>query len=931
MKRTFYYGWMFFAFILIGSSTVAQEKITKDSIKKATKELPLEPKRTVTFTTNEGTWMSLDVSPDGKSLLFDMMGDIYILPAEGGVATRVTEGMAYDVHPRYSPDGKSIVFISDKSGSDNIWTMELATKESKQLTKDTNQNFFSADWTHDGTYIVASKGRRNAKMYLYHKDGGSGAQLISEPANLKVTDPAFSPDGKTLYFSHRMGAWNYNAQLPQYQVGTYDMENGELSVITSRYGSAFTPTPSPDGKWLVYGSRFETETGLVIRNLQNGDERWLAYPVQRDEQESIAPLGVLPAMAFTPDSKFLFASYGGKIYRISTEGSAAVEVPFTANLSLDMGPQVYFQYPIEDAAEAQVTQIRDAVPSPDGKKLAFTALNRLYVMDFPNGTPKRLTTNNFTEAHPAWSPDGKQLVFTTWKNGGGHLYKVSIDGKGRPVQLTKEPGAYTFPAWSYQSNRIAFHRGTAQNFDNVLGMFSGNVMEDLVWVDSNGGAANFIAKSKGRTQPHFTKVDDRLYLSHAGKGLVSIRWDGTDEKEHLSLTGIVTYGSSDVFNGDDHSHDVHGLLPTSEEGWRENNTASRPSEIRISPDATHALAKINNDVYSVLIPRYGKTPKISLAKAESAAFPSRKLTVMGGEFPTWSGDSKKIHWSLGASHFRFDLEAAKKFDDSLALAKKEEKERKEAEKKNDTVAKGEEVKESKKETAFKAEEFKIKLTFQKAIPNGSVLLKGARIITMKGDQVIENGDLLIENNRIKAIGTSGSLSVPSSAQVIEVKGKTIVPGFVDTHAHMWPTWTLHKNQVWMYSANLAYGVTTTRDPQTATTDVLTYADMVDAGMIHGPRVYSTGPGVGFWQYKIESLEHAKDVLKQYSEYYNTKSIKMYLVGNRQQRQWVIMAAKELKLMPTTEGGLDFKLNMTQLLDGYPGMNILFLFIQYIRT
>lgn len=172
--------------------------------------------------------------------------------------------------------------------------MELATKESKQLTKDTNQNFFSADWTHDGTYIVASKGRRNAKMYLYHKDGGSGAQLISEPANLKVTDPAFSPDGKTLYFSHRMGAWNYNAQLPQYQVGTYDMENGELSVITSRYGSAFTPTPSPDGKWLVYGSRFETETGLVIRNLQNGDERWLAYPVQRDEQESIAPLGVLP-------------------------------------------------------------------------------------------------------------------------------------------------------------------------------------------------------------------------------------------------------------------------------------------------------------------------------------------------------------------------------------------------------------------------------------------------------------------------------------------------------------------------------------------------------------------------------------------------------------------------------------------------------------
>ena len=187
-----------------------------------------------------------------------------------------------------------------------------------------------------------------------------------------------------------------------------------------------------------------------------------------------------------------------------------------------------------------------------------------------------------------------------------------------------------------------------------------------------------------------------------------------------------------------------------------------------------------------------------------------------------------------------------------------------------------------------------------------------------GAKVIENGDVLIVNNRIQKVGKSGSFSVPNRAKVIDVSGKTITPGFIDTHAHMWPNWGVHKNQVWIYSANLAYGVTTTRDPQTATTDVLTYSDMVNAGMMHGPRVYSTGPGVGYWAYNIKSLEHAKDVLKQYSQYYNTKYIKMYVVGNRQQRQWVIMAAKELKLMPTTEGSLDFKMNMTQLLDGYPG-------------
>ena len=135
---------------------------------------------------------------------------------------------------------------------------------------------------------------------------------------------------------------------------------------------------------------------------------------------------------------------------------------------------------------------------------------------------------------------------------------------------------------------------------------------------------------------------------------------------------------------------------------------------------------------------------------------------------------------------------------------------------------------------------------------------------------------------------------------------------------MRPAWGLQKKSVWSYAANLAYGVTTTRDPQTGTTDVLTYADMVEAGIIAGPRIYSTGPGVGYWGYNIKSLDHARDVLMQYSKYYNTKTIKMYLTGNRQHRQWIIQAAKEQKLMPTTEGGLDFKLNITQILDGYPG-------------
>jgi hypothetical protein len=225
---------------------------------------------------------------------------------------------------------------------------------------------------------------------------------------------------------------------------------------------------------------------------------------------------------------------------------------------------------------------------------------------------------------------------------------------------------------------------------------------------------------------------------------------------------------------------------------------------------------------------------------------------------------------------------------------------------------------SKKDAKYEPSETQVKVWFRKDMPAGSLLLRNARIVTMKGDEVIEQGDILIVNNRIKAVGPAGTLNVPAGTKEIDCKGKTITPGFVDTHAHMWPFWGLHKNQVWLYAANLAYGVTTTRDPQTATSDVLTYSDMVDAGQIVGPRVYSTGPGVGFWSYNLKNLEQTRNVLKQYSKYYNTKYIKMYLVGNRQHRQWVIMAAREQGLMPTTEGGLDYKLNITQLFDGYPG-------------
>ena len=894
---------------LITTPLLAQETDEDTTkIEKKSMDLPMDPERLLGFTTTEATWMSVDVSPDGQTIAFDLLGDIYTIPITGGKATLVTDGMAFDSHPKFSPDGEHILYISDKSGSENAYYLNLETEEEHKITSDNNDEMINAEWSPDGKYIVVSRGRRNFKLWLYHKDGGSGVEMVDLSGSFKAIDPAFSADGRYVYYSQRTSAWNYDAQFPQYYLGRYDRETGESTVVVSRYGSTFTPVTSPDGKWLVYGTRYETETGLILRDLGTGAERWLAYPVQHDDQESQATLGVIPAMSFTPNSQNLVVSFGGKLWSISIADGSQTEIPFEVDVELELGPKLTFKYPISDDKEALATQIRDATPSPDGSQLAFTAMNKLYVQDLPEGEPRRVTDMDITEAMPTWSPDGQYIAYVTWdEQNGGDIYRINPNARRpRAEKLTTVSNFYAQPAWSYNSDRIVFLTGSKYDFmSNGTGGSIYSAADDLAWISASGGDVNFIDHRNGRFSPHFVKANDRIYLTDNDGQLISIRWDGTDQKEHVRITGISTYGTTDP-------------VP-----------ASEASTLLMAPEGDQVLAQINNEIYIATVPQTGDVVRISLSNPDNASFPSKKVTLIGGEFPRWSGDSDKVHWSLGKGHFIYSISDAKAFADSVEAAKKAEEEAAKAEEEveddaeeEETAAEAaEEVEEEEEEKGpkeYKPVELRIEVTYERDIPEGTILLQNARVITMNGTEVFESGDILVENNRISAVGASGSVTAPAGTEIMDMSGKTIVPGFVDTHAHLRSTSLIHKDQEWSYAANLAYGVTTTRDPQTGTTDVLSYGDRVEAGDMIGPRIYSTGPGVGFWGYKLKSLEHTKEVLRQYSEYFDTKTIKMYRVGNRQQRQWVIMAANEQKLMPTTEGSLNIRLNVTQLIDGYPG-------------
>ena len=711
-------------------------------------------------------------------------------------------------------------------------------------------------------------------------------QLIDEPQNLKTNGAAFGPDGRWIWFSRRTSDWQYNAMFPQYQLAVYDRDTGEIYGRSGRYGSGIRPTLSPDGRWLVYGTRHESQTGLIIRDLNDGSERWLAYPVQHDDQESRASRDALPGMSFTPDSERLITTWGGRIWSVPVAGGEATEIPFRVRFDLEMGPRVDFDYPISDSPRFALHQIRNAVPSPDGSRVAFTALDRVYVAAIDGSDPTPLTEGAVSEHFPVWSPDGSWIAYVTWEGEEGHVYKIRSNGNGDPQRLTTAGGIYAVPAWSPAGDRIVALRGDAQNFRDNPGPGAVGAANEMVWIPADGGAATLVTPIQGQTQPHFTADPERIYY-YTGGALTSIRWDGTDTRSHLRVRGQTPAGSNGPLNA---------------------------SSILMAPVGDQALAVVQNHTYVVTVPRVGGDAiTISVSNPDNAQFPARKLTDIGGEFPAWSADGRTVHFSLGNALFAYDLDAAEAADEAGADETDEAEQEEGDEEDEATQEEG-----SDEADGYRASESRIEILQDRDIPDGAVVLTGARVVTMRGDEVIENGEVVVRNNRIAAVGAAGAVDRPSGAEVIDVSGKTIVPGFVDTHAHMRPSFFVHKKQPWIFLANLAYGVTTTRDPQTGTTDVLTYGDMVTAGQILGPRIYSTGPGV-FWQDNISSLEEARSTLRRYSEYFDTKTIKMYVSGNRQERQWIIEAARELRLMPTTEGSLNLKLNLTETIDGYPGL------------
>ncbi len=851
----------FAASLLLGVALLAAPVVQAQE----TDALTLQPTRTLAYDAHEGTWMQPDMAPDGKTILFDLLGDIYALDATGGTARPLLSGMAFERNPVFSPDGRQFAFISDRSGVTNLWIASADGTGLKQLSHDGSVAIYTSPaWSADGRFVTVSRTVHSIlafELFMYDKDGGRGIQITKAgspdnwDAKLNAMGAVAAPDGRTLYYATKRGhTWTEN-DLPNWSIARRDIKTGVEETIIQSAGGAMRPALSHDGTLLAYASRNGMQDGLRLRNLETGEDKWIAFPIDRDGQDGGYYADLLPRFSFMPGDKTLLMSVGGKLARLDIANGTRTDIPFTAPVKLGLGPLTRVAQKEEDGP-VRVRVVQAPRQSPDGKSVAFTALGGLYVQSLaPGAMPTRIVAQDAFQ--PAWSPDGKSLVYVTWTaQDGGHVWTVAASG-GTPRKLTRFPAFYTQPVFTPDGRSVVALRANHYDRLRALSEIDPTRPTDIIAMPAQGGPARLITHAMGARLPHFA-ADGRL-LFYSGAGVSSVPLTGGDPQVELR---VVAPGLGQYFPG-----------------------PAPVDEVRLSPDGRHALAKSFAQIYLIDVPpaNGSEPPTIDLNAASVARY---KVTRIGADFTDWADKGATVTWSVGSTFRRLPT--------AQALAGNGE-----------AAAQG----------------FAMPVELPRDVPHGSILLRGATVMPMAmagGQDAIANADILVTDNRIVAVGPSGSLTTPSGATIRNVTGKYIVPGFVDTHAHWFEIRrAIQERGHWDFASNLAFGVTSGLDVQPFTTDVFAYQDMIDAGMMRGPRAWSTGPGV-FVNAEIRSKQDAVDVLTRYRDHYRTRNIKSYMIGDRAQRQYMVEAAKDLGMMPTTEGASDMVLNLTHAIDGFSG-------------
>ena len=815
--------------------------------------------RVIDFTVDEGTWLSVDLSPDGQWLVFDLLGHIYRLPIGGGEAINLTagSGIALNFHPRISPDGKEIAFVSDRGGQDNLWVMGVDGSAPRQVFRDDNSRAAEPAWAPDGQSILITRKmkspsgfyRTNDEIWRYPRAGGEGTLVVRQSASAssvparagvwvgqdRLQWPSPSPDGRYVYFHSSLfsGADRRLRRIELASGRIDDLTEPKDRYLTccgrtaypARLGEA-APEVSPDGRWLAFarkipgartsyrGHDYMGRTALWLRDLENGGDRVIMDPITSDAMD-LHPAWdhrVLPGYSWARDGKSLLLTQGGKIRRLWVESGQVETIPFQARVRREISEMARSHVTIPDQ-RFQPRFIRWPASSPDGRRLVFEAAGKLWIRNLSDGPVRPLIANGEGfELTPSWTADGASVIYATWSDDGGQVWRVKPGGA--PEQLTRRPGRYLYPAPGPDGSIVVNRWSPSMNY-------------------LPGGAGW-----------------ELWSLPQAGGEPVQLRGAGG-----LSHTAVDTSGYQYRITG----NTLVATRPTSRTKWIHPAVAGSSAIVTPSPSGEWIAVQQKQDLY--LAPLRGMARGDSMVIDLSPnATGLRRLTRQGGAYARWRNGTTLELVSA-------DLYLAHDVTRSVT----------------DTT--------------------RIQFDIPRDHVRGSLALTGGRIVTLDNRRVIEQGTIVVRDGRIACVGSCDTSRVD---RVITVTGKTITPGWVDVHAHhtgievdgMVPE---HRAPSARY---LAWGVTTTHDPATSVDPSFAISEMIEAGRLVGPRTYSTGLPLTCSDFddfrEITSLEEAVDHLRRATNL-GAISIKDYRQCTRVQRQMLAEAARQAGVTITSEG------------------------------
>lgn len=869
----------------------------------------------------------------GNTIVFDMLGDIYTMPLTGGAATPLIIGVPWTTQPRYSPDGKFLLFTSDESGCDNIWLYSFELQRSMQVTYEPFFYVSNAKWKNS-THIIANKwhlvrdrGIAGGEVWFFElptdwanplpwgdrwgkNQGSQIAGRTNERAQFGPEEPIYDfASGRYVYYSRNMidtTSWTYNKDPHAgiYSILRVDLQqlSADPVIVTGGPGGAARPILSADGLTLAFIRRTEFQTSLMLRNITSGNEIQLFNLNYQDQQESWAPCGVFPDFDFDGFANIIVWG-GGQIWKVPLPTSidnplnapaAPSVIPFSVQVTRNVAPVVRSAHDPKNGWDATTNTFISHVAmhasiSPSNTHLTFSTLGDIYIAttnaDRSINTPSKITArgayntdpDNSLYYWPSVNWASSKLTRAGW-NDGQYGWVEIVDLTTSAAHLVSTlPGRYVKPSFNALGNRLSYARSAGDSATGDRNTFMPGIYVadlDSQGVPVPGRSAQFVCAGEWMDWDYSTGTDATNSF-----GLVVTASSFPYTVDRVSLAPA-TFGRLD-------KHFAYGQYVMS---------------MAFSHDMSLVAFTEFEIVYVQKVKKPSTYPMQITARLDNMNGNSNTqiLAKTGGDFLSFSKDGiLSFGWANNFTSIDLSAMASSTWKCSTQYC-------------------------------FAGPNVGKSFSIGQNVTGGTatetyVVFDNATVIPMDTrytDQVLLDQRIVVKGDKIESVGDRNTIPIPEGATVVDLAGGRVLPGFIDAHAH-WPSaftqrWGKSK-QGWEFLMNLAFGVTTLHNPSAEFWSVYSDAELIRSGKKIGPRIFSTGSvmfgGGGDLHCEVPDVATAQEALGRRAAF-GGFTAKSYMIMCRAGRQKLLQAARNMNFEVVPEGGMHYQWDLTYIVDGH---------------